>query len=171
MMRSWILSRFCQKKIWVISLSVRKFIRNHMRNFSVFIGVYQLKRARSYAEEKCATTDLTGKVQYNIEQCSIIPNLIRVPMKSAHSDRTTYHPTIHFTDDHILGWWCDCYIGSRFLGCCSHISSAIWFLSCERWQAQHRHKPSGTYINLTSDAIYVSDFYDSSDDDDDDNSC
>ena len=83
-----------------------------------------------------------------------------------HQTRIIYHPTIQYTHDYILGWWCGCYIGSRFIGCCSHISSAIWFLSCERWKMQQRQMPSGSYMGLATDAIQVSDFYDSSDDDD-----
>ena len=136
------------------------------QDFIILIGIFQLKRARSYAEEKCSTTNLTGVVQYAIQRCLIIPNLIRIPTQSAHVDRIIYHPTIQYTHDHILGWWCDCYIGSRFIGCCSHISSAIWFLSCERWKMQQRQMPSGSYMGLATDAIQVSDFYDSSDDDD-----
>ncbi|CAF4547048.1 unnamed protein product, partial [Rotaria socialis] len=130
-------------------------------------GVFQLKRARSYAEERCSTTNLTSDVAYSVHRCKIIPNLIRIPTQSAHSNRVTYHPTIHFTDQAILGWWCDCFTGARFLGCCSHIASAIWFLSYQRWQTQQRQMPSGEYKNLTTDSIQVSDFYDSSDDDDD----
>ncbi|CAF3882825.1 unnamed protein product [Rotaria magnacalcarata] len=129
-------------------------------------GVFQLKRACSYAEERCSTTNLTGDVAYSVHRCKIIPNLIRIPTQSAHSNRVTYHPTIHFTDQAILGWWCDCFTGARFLGCCSHIASAIWFLSYQRWQTQQRHIPSGEYKNLATDSIQVSDFYDSSDDDD-----
>ncbi|CAF0913279.1 unnamed protein product [Rotaria sordida] len=64
-------------------------------------------------------------------------------------------------------WWCDCNIGGRFLGCCSHISSAIWFLCYERWQTRQRHMSSGSYMTLATDAIQVSDFYDSSDNEDD----
>ncbi|CAF3996166.1 unnamed protein product [Rotaria magnacalcarata] len=131
-----------------------------------FGSVFQLKRARSYAEERCSTTNLTGDVAYSVHRCKIIPNLIRIPTQSAHSNRVTYHPTIHFTDQAILGWWCDCFTGARFLGCCSHIASAIWFLSYQRWQTQQRHIPSGEYKNLATDSIQVSDFYDSSDDDD-----
>ncbi|CAF2098267.1 unnamed protein product [Rotaria magnacalcarata] len=133
---------------------------------SIFNGVFQLKRARSYAAERCSTANLTSDVAYSVHRCKIIPNLIRIPTQSAHSNRVTYHPTIHFTDQAILGWWCDCFIGARFLGCCSHIASAIWFLSYQRWQTQQRHMPSGKYKNLATDSIQVSDFYDSSDDDD-----
>ncbi|CAF4480351.1 unnamed protein product, partial [Rotaria magnacalcarata] len=87
--------------------------------------VFQLKRARSYAEERCSTTNLTSDVAYSVHRCKIIPNLIRIPTQYAHSNRVTYHPTIHFTDQAILGWWCDCFTGARFLGCCSHTASAI----------------------------------------------
>jgi hypothetical protein len=139
-----------------------------MRESSFIAGAFQLKRARSYAEEKCSTTDLTGTVEYNIQICKMIPNLIRVPTRSAHIDRRIFYPTIQFTNQQIIGWWCDCSIGGRFIGCCSHISSAIWFLSYERWQTQKRHMPSGSYMDLATDSIQVSDFYDSSDDDDDD---
>ena len=92
-----------------------------------------------------------------------------VPTQSAYINRTTYYATIQFTDQQIVGWWCNCPVGSRFLGCCSHVSSAIWFLSYERWQSQKRYMLSGDFINFATDAIQESDFFDSSDDDDDDN--
>ncbi len=95
--------------------------------------------------------------------------MIRVPTQSAHINRTIYHPTIQFTNDKIIGWWCDCFTGARIVGCCSHVSSAIWFLSYERWQTGTRHMPSGSYLDLATDAIQVSDFYDSSDDEEDNN--
>ena len=151
----------------MILLSVINLTTNFMHKSIFSVGVFQLKRTRSYAEERCSSTDLTGNVQYSIQRCLTFPNLIRVPTKSAHIDRKIHHPTIQFENHQILGWWCDCSIGSRFIGCCSHISSAIWFLSYERWQTQRREMPSGSYMNLATDAIQVSDFYDSSDDDED----
>jgi len=169
MIKLCIVFRLCPKRMWAILLLVISLISIFLRESILAIGVFQLKRARSYAEEKCSTTDLTGEVQYTIQQCKIIPNLIRVPTQSAHIDRTIYHPTIQFTDEQILGWWCECYIGGRFIGCCSHISSALWFLSCERWQTKKRHMPSGSFMDLATDAIQVSDYYDSSDGDDDNN--
>ncbi|CAF5081064.1 unnamed protein product, partial [Rotaria magnacalcarata] len=47
--------------------------------------VFKLKRTRSYAEEKCSTTDLTGVVNYTVQQARDYRNLIRVPTQSAHS--------------------------------------------------------------------------------------
>lgn len=120
-----------------------------------------------YAEEICSTADLTGQVSYSIQQCRVLPNLIRVPTRSAHVDQTNYHPTIEFDEQRILGWWCDRPTSSRFIGCCSHVSCAIWFLSYERWQATKRNMPSGTFINLATDSTQFSDFYDSSEEESD----
>jgi hypothetical protein len=130
-------------------------------------GVYQLKRARSYAEERSSTTDLTGSVNYIIHRCKEFPHLIRAPTRSAHKNRLTYNPTIQFTSQKILQWWCDCPTGNGLIGCCSHVASVIWFLSYERWQVDKRRMPSGDFVNLVTDASQLSDFYDSTDDDTD----
>jgi hypothetical protein len=129
--------------------------------------VFQLKRARSYAEEKTSTTDLTGTVDYTIYRSKEFPNIIRIPTRSAHVNRLTHNPIIQFTSNDILEWWCDCPTGNGMLGCCSHIASAIWFLSYERWQLHSRRMPSGDFINLATDASQLSDFYDPTDDEDD----
>jgi hypothetical protein len=141
-------------------------IHSDMQIFPFIQGVFQLKRARSYAEEKCSTTDLTGVVNYTVQLARDYHNLILVPTQSAHSARKTHHPIIEFSADQILNWWCDCQIGNRYIGSCSHIASAVWFLSFERWQIEKRRMPSGNYINLVTDASQLSDFYDSTDDDD-----
>jgi len=130
-------------------------------------GVYQLKRSRSYAEEKVSTSNLTGPVNYTIQRCKDFSNIIRVPTQSAHVNRTTYHPTIRFTPEEISDWWCDCPAGSRFLGCCSHVASAVWFLSFERWQTESRHMPSETFINFFADAAALPDLFDSTEESDD----
>lgn len=130
--------------------------------------MFQLKRARSYAEEKSATTQLTTLVEYEIYKCNEFPNLIRVPTRSAHVSRLSYNPTIQFTTEEISNWWCDCPIGNTLIGCCSHVASAVWFLSFQRWQFQKRSMPSGDFINFLRDSKELSDFYDSTDNDDDD---
>ncbi|CAF4651489.1 unnamed protein product, partial [Rotaria sp. Silwood2] len=133
---------------------------------NITLGVFQLKRARSYAEEKTSTTDLTGPVDYTMYRCKEFPDIIRIPTRSAHVNRLTHNPIIQFTSNDILEWWCDCSTGNGMLGCCSHIASAIWFLSFERWQSHNRQMPSGDFINLATDASLLSDFYDSTDDED-----
>ena len=134
-----------------------------------FLGVFQLKRARSYVEERCSSSNETTVPHYNVQRCWLISNLIRAPIQSAHKNRTIYYPTIQFTTHQIIGWLCDCYTGARIVGCCSHVSSAILFLSYEHWQTHTRNMPSTNYLNLATDAIQLSDFHDSSDSDSDNN--
>ena len=136
-----------------------------------YTGIYQLKRERSYTEECCKTANLTGEVNYNIQRCREFPNIIRVPNQSAHITRMIYHLIIRFSSDQILDWWCDCKCGNRFVGCCSHVASVVWFLSYARWQRQTNCMPSGNSINFFIDAgelLNLSDSSDKTDDDDDD---
>ena len=110
------------------------------------------------------TSDLSKSVDYTIYQSKDFPDLIRVPTRSAHANRITYNPIIKFTSDEVVEWWCDCPIGSRFVGCCSYIASVIWFLSYARWQSNNHYMPSNDYINFAVDASQLSDFHDSTDD-------
>ncbi len=66
-------------------------------NLSLNKGVFQLKRTRSYAEEKTSSTDLTESVDYTIYKCKDFPNIIRIPTRSAHVNRLTHNPIIQFT--------------------------------------------------------------------------
>ena len=131
------------------------------------IGVFQVKRARSYAEENSSTSDLSKSINYTIYRCKEFRDLIRIPTRSAHANRITYNPIISFTSDEITEWWCDCPIGSRFVDCCSHIASAIWFPSYARYQVNNYRMPSNDYLNFAVDVSQLSDFYDSTDDEDD----
>ncbi|CAF0967090.1 unnamed protein product [Didymodactylos carnosus] len=129
-------------------------------------GIFQLKRARSYAEEYASSTDLTNlSIKYAVQVCKTKPDLCRVIPKSAHSKRKTYYPTIRFSKSKVVGWYCQCPIGSRVVGCCSHVASAIWFLGFERWQSHQRVQSSGSHLLNASDSIQITDF----EDDDEDN--
>ena len=127
-------------------------------------GVFQLKRAASYAAERAGTTDLTAAATYSIQRCRSFPNIIRAPTQSAHSQRRSYYPTIQFSADEIIGWWCDCPIGTRIIGCCSHVSSVIWYLSYRRFESDNTRRTYTDPMNFVRDSIPISDFYDSSDD-------
>ena len=131
--------------------------------------MFQIKRARSYAEEHTLPTDPSSTVvKYEFQICTKIPNLIKVQIQSGHSRRKSYQSTIYHTKDEIKGWYCTCPDGAKVVGCCSHIASVIWFLAYERFQGEERPKPSGAYMSVVSDSIVVSDFYGSSETDDSD---
>jgi hypothetical protein len=124
------------------------------------LGTYQLKRGRSYAEELTSTTNLNAATAYPVQRCRQFNGLIRVSNRSAHTQRTKYNSIIKFNTNEIIDWWCDCKAGSRFVGCCSHVASVIWFLSHARWQTQNRQMFSSEFIGLFKDA---DDYTDSSD--------
>ena len=69
-----------------------------------YIGVFQLKRARAFGAEKHSAADQTQTTNYILQRCRVIPNLIRVPIQSAHSSRKIYHPTLQFTNEKLIGW-------------------------------------------------------------------
>ncbi|CAF1651629.1 unnamed protein product [Adineta ricciae] len=134
-------------------------------SISAFLsGAFQLKRAPSYTAEKAGTNDLTATVPYSIQMCRSFPNLIRASTQSTQSQRRSYYPTIQLSSDEILGWWCDCPVGSRVLGCCSHVLPVIWFLCHRRWQSNSRRRTSTDLMSFFTDSVPISDFYDSSDD-------
>lgn len=133
--------------------------------------MYQIKRARSYAEEHASTTDLTSTaVNYEIQTCTKIANLIKVRTQSGHSRTKNYESIVFHTKDEIKGWYCTCPDGARIVGCCSHIASVIWYLAYERFQSSEHPKPSGTYISVVNDSTVLSEFYDSSETDDNNDS-
>ena len=76
--------------------------------------MFQLKRARSYSEEKSSTTNFTTSVDDKIYEYKDFPDLTQVLTRSAHVRRTTYNPIIEFAFEKILEWWCDRSIGNVF---------------------------------------------------------
>ena len=114
--------------------------------FLYYLGTYQVKRALSYAEERSSTTD------YPVYTCTKFPYIIRIPIRSAHVNRKTYNPIVRYTPEEVLDWWCDCPAGNRYVGCCSHIASAVWFLSFQRWQTKARQMRSDEFIERFTDA-------------------
>ena len=132
-------------------------------------GVFQLKQARSYAEEHCSTADLDGYIAFPLQICNSDRHLLRIRFKSRHSNCKTYYTYLHFNEKQIINSCCDCPSGDRKVGICSHRTSAIWFLGYQRHShLSLNHQPSATYLALLDDSDLIEDFVETSDDDDDD---
>lgn len=127
-----------------------------------------MKRARSYAEERSSSTTSANSLDYLIYRSKNHPEIIRAPTKSAHIGRKIYNPTIRFDRETVLDWWCDCPSGSRYVGCCSHVASMIWFLSFQRWQSQSYRIGSREFIKFFTDASVLCEPMELSTDSDDD---
>ncbi|CAF4618720.1 unnamed protein product, partial [Rotaria magnacalcarata] len=135
---------------------------------SITLGVYQLKRARSYAEEHSDCTELTDPdLDFPIEACTEhgAEDIIRLRFRSAHKS-CTYHTYIQFDSTQVIAWYCTCIPGPRTVGCCSHIAAAIWFLGYERYQSTTNRQPSSTNTTNIHYADNISDFEPSSDEED-----
>ena len=127
-----------------------------------------MKQARAYSEEHCSTTDLNNRANFPIQTCNTDHQLIRIHFQSRHSNTRSYYTYIQFSTEEILNSCCDCPIGDRQVGVCSHRSAAIWFLAYQRHQNNDsRNQTSGSYLDLLDDSELLDDFNESSDEDDD----
>ncbi|XP_062588938.1 uncharacterized protein LOC134250590 [Saccostrea cucullata] len=109
------------------------------------MGVYQIKLAKSYAQEHL---DKDGN--YEIYVNNDHDGILRAKLQSRHISAKKYLLWIGFDEINIKSWFCKCKIGSRVVGMCSHITSVIWFLSF----ARHRENPK---IGVRNWCSYVDD--------------
>lgn len=74
-----------------------------------------------------------------IDQCkSKSSRIFYVEFHSRHKSATIYSTFVQYqptdkTYKYILGWFCQCKIGSRTIGCCSHCASIIYYLAIGRY--------------------------------------
>ena len=140
----------------------------NLYDFLLVSGVFQLKQARGYCEEHCSTTNLDNNADFPIQICNSDSKLIRIQFKSRHSNSKKYYTYIHYSSKNIRNSCCDCPIGDRQVGVCSHRAAAIWFLAYQRYSSgPSSYQPSSSYLSLLDDSEHVDDYVDSSDDDDD----
>lgn len=105
-------------------------------------GTYQIRQARSYVGEHfrfhgiykleigCDQLDMTSLRGEN-------PFLLRAKIKSRHVARNTYFVFIAVEREQqgrsaIIGYCCNCIVGLRTVGCCSHVMSVVWYLAYAR---------------------------------------
>ena len=127
-----------------------------------------MKQARTYSEEHYSITDLNNRANFPVQTCNIDHQLIRIRFQSRHSNTRSYYTYIQFPTEEILNSCCDCPVGDRQVGVCSHRSAATWFLAYQRHQnIDPRNQTSGSYLDLLDDSELLDDFAESSDEDDD----
>lgn len=90
----------------------------------ITMGCYQIKQDKSYImehkSEKSGYEILCHKIQSGIVMCII---------QSRHTSAKKYRCWIKYNNQKILGYYCECKVGARVVGCCSHIASIISYLS------------------------------------------
>ena len=120
-------------------------------------GVYQLKLSSCYTQEH-----LGGDYSYEIDVSQCETNIIKCKIQSRHTSSKRYMLWIKYEEGSIVGWYCQCKIGTRVVGVCSHICSVLWYLG----NARHSNRDSygvknwGLYVE---DASSVPEMIDASD--------
>ena len=150
-----------------LTLGNKQYI--HLRFYFSSLGVYQLKRARSYAEEHADTINLTSPniefpIQYSTHENA--RDILRIRFQSAHKNSSQYYTYIRFNSSQVLAWYCTCPSGLRVVGCCSHVATALWFLAHERHQLETNQQPSSTNFRTLHYSDSISDYECSSDEND-----
>ena len=71
---------------------------------------------------------------------------------SRHKSQTIYFAFVQYNKNElswksVIGWFCNCKVGSRTVGCCSHITAIIYYL------AIGKYLPQNTYIDYSKSIL------------------
>ena len=114
---------------------------------SLTLGVYQLKQAESYSMEH---QDKDGLYQVFTHKDSA--DVLRVKIQSRHTSSKVYTLWLQYHTAGVNGWYCQCKVGARVVGCCAHIASVVWYLAYHRFQETRAKKYSATFGTHLLDA-------------------
>ena len=123
-----------------------------LNRFFIFLGIYQLKQAKSYTIEH-----LSADGKYAVKIGKHRSDIIKAKIQSRHKNSTSYDVWIRYSAQEILGWYCTCPAGARIVGCCAHVASIIWHLSFTRFHPEQLKQESSSFLNSFTDAAEFSD--------------
>jgi len=98
----------------------------------ITFGTYQLRQATHYADEH-----LNSNSGFKIHIRVIDPDIVRVRLQSRYRGDQGYYAFVRFTANKVTQWYCQCKAGARTLGCCAHVATVVWYLSCARHNNYH----------------------------------
>jgi hypothetical protein len=124
--KSWIPIESCFESI----PSFPKMSEDEIR--SLTFGVHQIRQAASYIDEF-----IYGSTS-NIYFRESTSDLVHARIQSRHTSSKQYDIWVEHDGKNVTGWYCQCRIGTRTVGSCSHVASVIWFLAYAR---HHGYKP------------------------------
>jgi hypothetical protein len=103
---------------------------------NITLGNYQLKQAIGYIAEHFDN----GKYEIRLNEDNFIltnSKIVRVDFRSRHSNATKYRTYIKYLPgvnraSAVEDWYCSCKVGTREVGCCSHIAAIIYYFAKKR---------------------------------------
>lgn len=109
----------------------------------ISLGKYQIKQAESYCQEHIKHNDSTFVVFALPEDLTLSffeelyiegksPILLLAQLNSRFRSRKTYNAFVLIdknsnAENAVLSYCCECYVGLRTVGCCSHVMTVLWF--------------------------------------------
>ncbi|GFQ71916.1 uncharacterized protein TNCT_419411 [Trichonephila clavata] len=101
------------------------------------LGIHQLKQSRSYTHEHLNQSGLYS-LYVNREDSSVVRLQLRSLSLPANSK--VYNIWLRTGIGHIpnIEWYCQCKVGARVVGCCTHVASVLWYLGY--WCHNHTQK-------------------------------
>jgi hypothetical protein len=122
--------------------SIAEFPRLNMQELLRFtLGIYQIKRSAWYVKQHMSES---GQFEFFMHRQE--DQLIRIKMQSRHRSGKQYNVWVKFDGakmglDGILGYLCDCPVGLRVVGACSHVTSVSLY--------QHRNLMFGLKLTFS----------------------
>lgn len=120
--------------------------------FALTQGTYQIRNAKGYIKEH-----FQDNGDFKLQLHQELSNMIRVKVQSRYQRGHRHDVWIEYVpeanDMKIQRYYCTCKVGSRTLGCCSHVAASVWYLGFSRHQPDHQMPPS--YGSQILDALEV----------------
>ena len=118
---------------------------------NITLGVYQIEQGFGYIREHF---EKNGDFQLLVCDKLIESESTRIVSSmfySRHRSETIYKVFVQFniqirTIDSIIGWFCNCKVGSRTVGCCSHVAAIIYYLSIGKYHQPKELIKYETYL-------------------------
>ena len=98
-------------------------------HFLIVIGGYEIRMAKSYVNEHITSSSLfPDRKEFIVQVRKDVNDLVRIRFQSSHSNSAFYYTYTEYKeqDEQPIQWWyCNCPIGERVIGCCSHVAAAL----------------------------------------------
>ena len=149
--------------IWSILISNLSF------HLLIVIGGYQIRMAKSYVNEYLTSSSLfPDRKEFIVQVRKDVNDLVCIRFESCHSNSAFYYTYIEYkeqSEQPIQCWYCNCPIGERVIGCCSHVATVLWCLFRHQGDMSAFIQQSNKYFDFIQDALPISDYDDSSEED------
>ena len=112
---------FFQKKIITIDFTFQCLSDDYLR--SITFVVYQLSHEPHYADQHLSDGELNIKV--NKTSHDYLGGKIQLRRTSARKDFIWIKINQDNLQDPVVGWYCECKVSARKVGCCAHFAAII----------------------------------------------